>query len=841
MNPPHEWRRRREAQMSRNANERTGAATDRNKTTAMTLLRLLLLLLVHILLPFHVFTLTTCPRQCICHEHSIACSCETAEKSELIISSLGSTYITSLVVHSCDKVTVANGSFAGVVLVERLSFIAIGHLYFEPFSFKDILQSPRQLVIDECTIPSLAPVAFAGLSHIDHLWFRNSRIDVIATEAFHYLTNIDYIYFHKTKIGRVERRAFSKMYQIDHLYFKDSIEIDFIETEAFSGSQVDELIFDGARIREAHDTFLLNIDSADTVLKNCTVHLVARREENVLEIEKDQELIDRCLIESSSFNVLSPYKLGCVVLEVTSSTLDKLGPLAVKPNTSEPSITTSLNSIIFSNCSIGSIDSFSFHNYTLSILHFNHSSIESIQPNAIDKSKIHSLAFSGTNLKNIGKHSVENSKISKFDFESMDIGAMESEWLTNCTVGSLRIFGSKIEEIEKNTFGNCEIDKCQVDGNRIMMMDSAAFHGNNQISSLSITGNDLSTSSPSPSLLPPNPSHHPTTFLLANNTLDCSPDDCSTNSFLLNSPKHSDILFQIAANRCRPPVHSPCVEPRTLTLEENGITCRISSLIADCACVASTSSLPPRFLTQYASISIVIIGDCEHLVLDQNSADFSQIYIFRTAKLMLYNLPKTLKVLKVFHSTISLLRSGKLSRSKKPQSWQISHSKIDTIDSESLTFLNLDSLSLDHSRIAYIPPKSTRNSSIQRLIIDHCHVESTQALFEISASLRMEHSLVFSSPRGLGTIASAQLQNNTLLECCRQPYVDYRNPMGLDAIEVDPRCGLHFYGSRCYTLEEVGDEKMWNLPIKSATVTMAGCVYFSMMVLCFVISFILSL
>ncbi|KAF1760514.1 hypothetical protein GCK72_008763 [Caenorhabditis remanei] len=112
-------------------------------------------------------------------------------------------------------------------------------------------------------------------------------------EAFHYLTNIDYIYFHKTKIGRIERKAFSKMYQIDHLYFKESIEIGMIESEAFSGSQIDELIMDGVTIESAHDTSLLNIDSENTIMKNCSIYLVPRKEENVIEFDDEQKIIEK--------------------------------------------------------------------------------------------------------------------------------------------------------------------------------------------------------------------------------------------------------------------------------------------------------------------------------------------------------------------------------------------------------------------------------------------------------------------------------------------------------------------------------------------------------------------
>uniref|UniRef100_A0A1I7U4G7 Pept_C1 domain-containing protein n=1 Tax=Caenorhabditis tropicalis TaxID=1561998 RepID=A0A1I7U4G7_9PELO len=299
------------------------------------------------------------------------------------------------------------------------------------------------------------------------------------------------------------------------------------------------------------------------------------------------------------------------------------------------------------------------------------------------------------------------------------------------------------------------------------------------ITSLSITGNDLITTSPSPSFLSASPTSHPTSFTLANNTIDCSPTDCSTNSFLLNSPKHSPLLYQISNNRCRPPIQSPCVDPRDISIESHGITCRISSLVADCACTSSTSSIPSKFPT---NISIVILGDCESLQIDKEASDFSQIYIFRTSKLSIQRLPRHLKILKIFHSTVSFEGS---SRGTVPQQWEISNSKIDSISPSGLSNLHLISLHLNFCRLPYIPSTSTRNSKIENLIIENCFLETTQPLFEVSDTLKMHHSIIFSSPRGLGTIASAQLQNNTLLECCRHPYLDYR--MGLDTIDLDPR------------------------------------------------------
>ncbi|PIO68241.1 hypothetical protein TELCIR_09974, partial [Teladorsagia circumcincta] len=55
--------------------------------------------------------------------------CDSTPFSKLVISSLGGTYVSSFTVHSCATVFVANDSFAGVVLSDRLEFYGIGKMY----------------------------------------------------------------------------------------------------------------------------------------------------------------------------------------------------------------------------------------------------------------------------------------------------------------------------------------------------------------------------------------------------------------------------------------------------------------------------------------------------------------------------------------------------------------------------------------------------------------------------------------------------------------------------------------------------------------------------------------
>lgn len=105
------------------------------------------------------------------------------------------------------------------------------------------------------------------------------------------------------------------MYQIDHLYFKDSIEIATIESEAFSGSQVDEMIFDGVTVETAHDTFLLNVESDMAILKNCSIYLIPRKEDDMVVFDEKQKIIERLglniLLHNSSKNSKSSNLKKC--------------------------------------------------------------------------------------------------------------------------------------------------------------------------------------------------------------------------------------------------------------------------------------------------------------------------------------------------------------------------------------------------------------------------------------------------------------------------------------------------------------------------------------------------
>ncbi|CAB3401766.1 unnamed protein product [Caenorhabditis bovis] len=717
-------------------------------------------------------SISTCPRQCICQEHSIACSCEDSENRELIISSLGSTYITSLVIHTCDKVTISNASFSGVVLVERLSFIGIDRLFFEPNAFKDILQSPRQLVIEEVEK------------------FRNSKIGTIAAEAFHFLTSVDYVYFRRTHIERIERRAFSKMYQIGNVYFKDAIRIGTIESEAFSGAQIDELVVDDVAVVTAVDTMLINVDGRSVRITNSSIYFVPRLAANFLEFHT-QNVVEKwvswskCEISQSRLNLLAPAKFGCISLIVRHSQISKIDSISLISRDLEVigendgGYSRSLNSLTIFNSSIEAINSMAFSNYSMDLIVLNSTQIGRIKPMAFEKSKIISIVFENSKIDVIDSSVFHNSKIGTINFEAMDIQKISSEFAQNSSLNRLQIRNSNIFEIGANLFEGVRMQSFEICDSRVHEFDKTALYGKNEITSISITGSDVSTNGSSASLLSANTAEHPTRFTLANNTIDCASASCSINSFLLNTPKHTNLLWRVANNKCRPPMVQPCRAPKFVA--HRSIVCSVRGMVAECACNndgPATLRLDDGIFAN--NVSMLIIGDCDALrVTSSSTSKVTQLYIFRTIKTELAQLPASLRVLQVYHSSVRLVGDGDFAMNSW-KLWHFANSHLERI--RRIANLSLETLKIEHSRIGTVP--ELRDSRIARLIIVASRLESTESLFAVTRSLEMRDSAIFSTPKGLGTINSAQLQNNTLLECCRHPV-------------VDQKCSIYFHGSRC--------------------------------------------
>lgn len=89
-----------------------------------------------------------------------------------------------VVIHSCKKLTIKENAFYGIEITDQLKFIDIQTIEIQSFAFLGIKQAPKQIVIQDSGIKTIASHAFTGLSHIEHFWWRNVTINKIAKLAF---------------------------------------------------------------------------------------------------------------------------------------------------------------------------------------------------------------------------------------------------------------------------------------------------------------------------------------------------------------------------------------------------------------------------------------------------------------------------------------------------------------------------------------------------------------------------------------------------------------------------------------------------------------------------------
>lgn len=165
-------------------------------------------------------TTATCPDNgCVCANNLIVCSCYevigpngTSEKALRLASFKRIEYIAKVIIHSCDRLIIPKDTFAGISISDELRIIGVRHIDIEPWAFREMQRSPKQLTIRDSGLPTIRADTFAGISNVDHLWLRNVTVDVVESYAFRYMSNIDYFYFRESKINYIRTRAFCKFY-----------------------------------------------------------------------------------------------------------------------------------------------------------------------------------------------------------------------------------------------------------------------------------------------------------------------------------------------------------------------------------------------------------------------------------------------------------------------------------------------------------------------------------------------------------------------------------------------------------------------------------------------------
>ncbi|MCP9258474.1 hypothetical protein DINM_001510 [Dirofilaria immitis] len=159
-------------------------------------------------------------------------------------------FIDSLVIHSCDQVVIPNNIFNDIIIQYAIKIINVKNLTIFPWAFRGIRKAPEQLFIQATTIDYCPSYAFAGLTHVKHIWFRNSTIGVLASKSFNGLTDINYIYFRDCIIRHIEYGAFKFI-----IFVRGNITVKLAGSSIFRNSTIDDVIFEDARFAAPSNCF----------------------------------------------------------------------------------------------------------------------------------------------------------------------------------------------------------------------------------------------------------------------------------------------------------------------------------------------------------------------------------------------------------------------------------------------------------------------------------------------------------------------------------------------------------------------------------------------------------
>ncbi|CAJ0941451.1 unnamed protein product, partial [Mesorhabditis belari] len=392
-----------------------------------------------------------CPAQCLCADNDIVCSCENTINSKLGLVSLGNAFVRSLTVHSCAQVSIANDSFNGVVIADRLSLISIGRLLIEPQAFRGIAQAPQRLVIDRCHLPLLMTSTFSGLSHFEHLWFRNSSIGIVHEGAFEGVSDVGYVYFRDVRFDQLNSRAFSGITEIKHFYLRGNVEVKSGEHEIFHGSTIDEIVFD--ELTGKFDEGFL----AGVIQKDYTKIYIPRFRE--LPIPKKIFIsIEKTKIETIEPSAFSQMQFSnLTMIDTTISSIEK-----------EAFSEIQADHIKFLNAHIGSISDSAFFAAKIEHLEFTKSSVAVWQKRSMNNCSVSTWLVHDTSFENIEEKAWIHAKFKNLEILHSHIGKIRPKVLRNSQVKSLTIRNSEIgSPLEETLLADVTPTRVQIVHNKL--------------------------------------------------------------------------------------------------------------------------------------------------------------------------------------------------------------------------------------------------------------------------------------------------------------------------------------------------------------------------------------
>ncbi|VDK45494.1 unnamed protein product [Anisakis simplex] len=613
-------------------------------------------------------------------------------------------FIHTLIIHTCDLLIIPNGTFDGVVFHQLIKLVAIKQVVLSPWTFRGILRSPHELIIQEANFHRIPKNAFSGLSNLKHIWFRNATIGSIAARAF-------------------EHNFSGKMHEVENFFIRGNVRIRSLGAMVFSDSQIAQLVFEDVRM-STNELCFIGVEVNKLMLMRCrwrnrrTRHLSRFISQSIDHVHLINTTVDRLAL-STFFNSTK--------IQIDQSTIAELSPA-----------TSNLRarSIYFFKSTIKQITSNAFHNInSIELLEVVQSKIGIISERAFRNANIETLLFDKSSIDQIHTTSFEKTRIRTLQWSECEIGGMSANIFLNTIIQQILISKSKVTSIANNCFADLILATFLIVDSKMSQIGSSPF-ANVQVENLTLHNNeftfgDFGTIFAQLGVL---------SLTATNNVFGCDPNDCETNALLLNNDERY-MPWYFENNRCLKSHGKEICKRELEWTDRGGVHCRGRHQIVECVCDGDTTSDKSVQLPQ-TNASILLIGDCIQLHI--NSASTSRVtslHIYRIETLQLLRLPPRLKTLQIFHSRVHFINENAFAYLNMDRV-EVIATHINTIeryafrDSSVKTFILRDSALLNAERHAF------GSSSIENFYAEICKFYRVDNLWSYLNNVSIRQSFV---------------------------------------------------------------------------------------------------
>uniref|UniRef100_A0A914VXV6 Uncharacterized protein n=1 Tax=Plectus sambesii TaxID=2011161 RepID=A0A914VXV6_9BILA len=720
---------------------------DATRTVLLGVALVLLLLLLTARL-----TTASCPDNgCVCANNLIVCSCSevigpngTSERALTLASFESIDYIAKVIIHSCDRLVIPKDTFAGLSISDELRIIGVRHIDIEPWAFREMQRSPKQIIIRDSGLSVLRADTFAGISNVEHLWLRNVTVDSIESYAFRHMSNIDYLYFRESKVNHIKTKAFSKMSNIRRLFLRGRMGIQSIGPFAFSDSSIDEVIIEDATILTMNGFALSGMTVRQAQIVNCSV--LASDMDIPADAEFPVQTAEHLHFFQTNFDrfSLSPFS-NYSRIHLEHCRIEELIPAGQVHlrNVSIIKVKTTLINYMRSYCLAGAKD--------IKEILVQDSAIDTIFERAFEGAeRLGVLAISETRMIQFNQHAFSNATFDEVIFDRCAMKALAHNCFGGLSAKRLELTGMKLDKVHGRAFKGAKVDQIVLHDCHFKVFEDHAFESAHASQSINVTEcvfEETPTSSTLAGAITPRLEFSQNRF-----PCSCMPHNAQFFAMADESANTQAQHWTFRRNLCahnataQPPTTiehfrkaCPASAMRVPTFSSKSLTCRHFAQVLECICKDPMGANPvfdAEILAQVnVDISTVSIGDCDQLTIASGTVSPLTTVLHRLVAVTIYRVkrlfiePKafdglhSLMAVLIVNSDLSTIPTAAFNRLTALKRLRISNCRIDSCANGAISHCSIERLTIHETEVRLFLPKAFRDSKIANMTWSNCVVK----------------------------------------------------------------------------------------------------------------------